>query len=129
MDSTTLIRVLTGSKSEHMLSTDKRDSLSETSEVHSDIGISSFNTRQPIWLRFLKEYNPINNAWSCFQPYRATVGLLAFAWCSSHSDIELRVKDYIKQKVSFIKYAGLFFMFTQLGFSDMVIPLYFDFSS
>ncbi|CAH8464971.1 unnamed protein product [Schistosoma guineensis] len=87
-----------GSKSEHLLSTDKRDSLSETSEVHSDIGISSFNTRQPIWLRFLKEYNPINNAWSCFQPYRATVGLLAFAWCSSHSDIELRVKDYIKQK-------------------------------
>uniref|UniRef100_A0A183KN98 PDEase domain-containing protein n=1 Tax=Schistosoma curassoni TaxID=6186 RepID=A0A183KN98_9TREM len=98
LDSTALIRVLTGSKSEHLLSTNKRDSLSETSEVHSDIGISSFNTRQPIWLRFLKEYNPINNAWSCFQPYRATVGLLAFAWCSSHSDIELRVKDYIKQK-------------------------------
>ncbi|VDP50222.1 unnamed protein product [Schistosoma mattheei] len=86
------------SKSEHLLGTDKRDSLSETSEVHSDIGISSLNTRQPIWLRFLKEYNPINNAWSCFQPYRATAGLLAFAWCSSHSDIELRVKDYIKQK-------------------------------
>uniref|UniRef100_A0A5K4E984 Trs120/TRAPPC9 N-terminal domain-containing protein n=1 Tax=Schistosoma mansoni TaxID=6183 RepID=A0A5K4E984_SCHMA len=87
-----------GSKSEHLLGTDKRNSLSETSEVHSDIGISNFSTRQPVWLRFLKEYNPINNAWSCFQPYRATVGLLAFAWCSSHSDIELRIKDYIKQK-------------------------------
>ncbi|CAH8440645.1 unnamed protein product [Schistosoma turkestanicum] len=87
-----------GSKNERVSDMDKRNSLSDASEVHSDIGISSFNTRQPIWLRFLKEYNPINNAWSCFQPYRATVGLLAFAWCSSYSDVESNINDYIKQK-------------------------------
>ncbi|KAH8851666.1 Trafficking protein particle complex subunit 9 [Schistosoma japonicum] len=86
------------SKNDYLSDTVKRNSLSDTSEVHSDIGISGSTSHLPIWLRFLKEYNPINNAWSCFQSYRATLGMLAFAWCSSHCDIESRIKDYTEQK-------------------------------
>ncbi|CAH8489841.1 unnamed protein product [Heterobilharzia americana] len=87
-----------GSKNEYLLDSGKRSSLSDTSEVHSDIGFSSSTNRQPIWLRFTKEHNPINNAWSCFQSYRATLGLLAFTWCSNRNEIQSRIKDYVKHK-------------------------------
>ncbi|VDQ01709.1 unnamed protein product [Trichobilharzia regenti] len=90
------------SKSEYLIDSCKRNSLSDSSEVHSDIGISSSAGRQPIWLRFTKEHNPINNAWSCFQSYRATVGLLAFTWCASRQEIEAGIRDYAKHKDSLL---------------------------
>ncbi|CAH8833036.1 unnamed protein product [Trichobilharzia szidati] len=92
------VKIFRISKNEYLFDSFKRNSLSDSSEVHSDIGISSSAGRQPIWLRFTKEHNPINNAWSCFQSYRATVGLLAFAWCASRREIEAGIRDYAKHK-------------------------------